>query len=177
LKNQLQQATERFVVKHTKPLIEIFTKRIKKVQQELQKFIADNAEWKTKQAILQSVPSVGEVVSTVLLAELPELGSGSADSVSALVGVVPLTCQSGVWKGKRRIMGGRGAVRCALYEAVMAAVYRCKADNVFRQLFKRLTEELRKPFKMAMVAVMHKMVRVVHALLKKREMWNSQTNG
>jgi hypothetical protein len=57
---------------------------------------------------------------------------------------------------------------------VMAAVYRCKEDNVWRKLFKRLTEEWRKPFKMAMVAVIHKMVRVVHALIKKGEMGNSQ---
>ncbi|GHT47577.1 hypothetical protein FACS189454_10030 [Planctomycetales bacterium] len=75
-----------------------------------------NAEWKAKQEILKSVPGVGEVVSTVLLAELPELGNGSADSVSTLVGVVPMTCQSGVWKGKSRIIGGRGTVRCALYD-------------------------------------------------------------
>jgi hypothetical protein len=52
-----------------------------------------------------------------------------------------------------------------------------KEDNVFRKLFKRLAEELRKPFKMAMVAVIHKMVRVVHALIKKGEMWNSQTTA
>jgi hypothetical protein len=58
----------------------------------------------------------------------------------------------------------------------MTAVYRCKADNVFRQLFKRLTQEGKKPFKAAMVAVIYKMVRVVHALIKKRERWNSQTN-
>ncbi|GHT46648.1 hypothetical protein FACS189454_08110 [Planctomycetales bacterium] len=55
-----------------------------------------------------------------------------------------------------------------------SAVYHCKNDNVFRQLFKRLTEELKKPFKMAMVAVMHKMLRVVHALIKKAEKWNDQ---
>jgi hypothetical protein len=61
--------------------------------------------------------------------------------------------------------------------AVMAAMYCCKADNVFRKLFKRLTEELRRPFKMAMVAVIHKMVRVVHALIKKGEMWNPQTTA
>jgi hypothetical protein len=60
---------------------------------------------------------------------------------------------------------------------VTAAVYRCKEDNVCRKLFKRLTEEWRKPFKMAMAAVIHKMVRVVHALLKKREMWNPQTTA
>jgi transposase len=174
LKNQLKQATEQFVIKQTKSLIEHFDKRIKKVRDELQKFIADNAPWKAKQEILKSVPGIGEVVSTVLLADLPELGNGSADSVSALVGVVPITCQSGLWKGKSRIMGGRGTVRCALYEAVMSAVYHCKDDNVFKQLFKRLTEELKKPFKMAMVAVMHKMGRILHALLKKGEKWNSQ---
>ncbi|GHT46633.1 hypothetical protein FACS189454_08080 [Planctomycetales bacterium] len=127
-----------------------------------------------KQEILKSVPGIGEVVSTVLLAELPKLGNGSAESISALVGVVPMTCQSCVWKGKSRIVGGRGTIRCALYEAVMSAVYHCKNDNVFRQLFKRLTEELKKPFKMAMVAVMHKMLRIVHALIKKGEKWKAQ---
>jgi transposase len=174
LKNQLKQTKEPFVIKQTKSMIEHFDKQIKKARQELQKFIADNAEWKAKQEILKSVPGIGEVVSTVLLAELPELGSGSADRVSALVGVVPMTCQSGVWKGKSRIVGGRGTVRCALYEAVMSAVYHCKTDNVFKRLFKRLTEVLKKPFKMAMVAVMHKMVQIVHALLKKEEKWNQQ---
>ncbi|GHT10726.1 hypothetical protein FACS1894170_03330 [Planctomycetales bacterium] len=74
-------------------------------------------------------------------------------------------------------MGGRATIRSALYEAVMSAVYRCKNDNVFRQLFKHLTQELKKPFKMAMIAAMHKMVRGAHALIKKREMWNAQTTA
>ncbi|GHT41424.1 hypothetical protein FACS189443_3180 [Planctomycetales bacterium] len=69
---------------------------------------------------------------------------------------------------------GRGTGRCALYEAVMSAVYHCKNDNVFRQLFKRLAEELKKPFKTAMVAVMHKMLRIVRALIKKGGKWNPQ---
>ncbi|GHT10292.1 hypothetical protein FACS1894170_02150 [Planctomycetales bacterium] len=177
LKNQLKQATERFVITQTKSLIEHFDKRIKKVRGELQKIIADNSEWKTKQEILQPVPGIGEVVSTVLLAELPELGSGSAESISTLVGVVPMTCKSGKWTGQSHIMGGRATIRSALYEAVMSAVYRCKNDNVFRQLFKHLTQGLKKPFKMAMIAVMHKMVRIAHALIKKREMWNAQTTA
>ncbi|GHT46653.1 hypothetical protein FACS189454_08120 [Planctomycetales bacterium] len=61
LKNQLKQTTEPFVIKETKSLIEHFDKRIKKVRQELQKFIADNADWKGKQEILKSVPGIGEV--------------------------------------------------------------------------------------------------------------------
>jgi transposase len=171
LKNQIKQVTEQFVIKKITSEIKFLNKQIKDVQQELRKYISKNSEWNAKQEILESVPGIGEVVSTVLLAELPELGNGSAESISALVGVVPMACQSGIWKGKSRIVGGRGTVRAVLYEAVMTAVYRCKEDNVFRQLFKRLTDGLKKPFKMAMVAVMHKMVRVIHALIKNRQKW------
>jgi transposase len=174
LKNQIKQSIDQFVIKKTKAMIKYLDHQIDDVRKELQKFITDNDELKAKQKILESVPGIGTIVSTVLLAELPELGTGSAESICALAGVVPITCQSGVWKGKSRIVGGRGTIRCALYEAVMAAVHRCKDDNVFKQLFHKLTGELKKPFKVAMIAVMHKMLRVVHALIKNEKIWENK---
>ncbi|MDR0869325.1 MAG: transposase [Planctomycetaceae bacterium] len=117
---------------------------------------------------------IGKETARTLLIECPELGKGDADSISCLVGVAPLNWDSGKMNGKRHIFGGRRSVCCELYEAVMTAVHRCKEDNVFRQLFKRLTVELKKPYKSAMVAVIHKMVRVVHALLKNGTKWENK---
>ena len=84
--------------------------------------IAVNEHWKQKVELLISVPGVGQVVATTLIASLPELGTLSHKSISYLVGVAPLNKDSGKFQGKRRIWGGRASVRRVLYMATLVAV-------------------------------------------------------
>jgi hypothetical protein len=70
-----------------------------------------------------------------LIVELPDLGSGDPAKLCSLAGIVPFNCDSGLFRGKRRIYGGRGTIRTVLYMAALSAVKCVKEDNVFRQLY------------------------------------------
>jgi len=86
--------------------------------------IRGSPAWRDKEDLLRSAPGVGPVVSRTLVAELPELGSLDRRQIAALAGLAPWTRQSGKWKGKRLIGGGRTSVRTALFMATFVAVAR-----------------------------------------------------
>ena len=113
-------------------------------------------------AILQSVPGIGSVLSAVILAELPELGSLGRREVAALVGVAPIDNDSGKRRGPRSIYGGRPAIRNTLYMAALVAGQHNKPLAEFRA---RLIKAGKKP-KVAIVAVMRKLIVLANALLR-----------
>ncbi len=95
---------------------------IKEIKSQLKSAIAINEDWKQKLDLLTSVPGIGEVVTVTLISFLPELGKISHNSISYLVGVAPLNKDSGKFRGKRRIWGGRAKIRCVLYMAALVAI-------------------------------------------------------
>jgi transposase len=123
--------------------------------------------WRDRDQLLQSVPGVGPRTSSVLLASLPELGTGSARSLAALVGIAPLNADSGQHRGRRRTWGGRADVRAALY---MAALVATRCNPVFRAFYQRLLTA-GKTKKVALIATMHKLLTVLHALIKQNKPW------
>jgi transposase len=123
--------------------------------------------WRDRDQLLQSVPGVGPRTSSVLLASLPELGTGSARSLAALVGIAPLNADSGQHRGRRRTWGGRADVRAALY---MAALVATRCNPVFRAFYQRLLTA-GKTKKVALIATMHKLLTVLHALIKQHKPW------
>jgi transposase len=112
--------------------------------------------------ILTSVSGVGDVTAMTLMSELPELGKLNAPQISALVGVAPHNYDSGNMRGQRHIQGGRKPVRNALYMAALTAI---RKDSTLKELYKRLKEK-GKPSKVAIVAVMHKLIIWLNAKLK-----------
>ncbi len=117
--------------------------------------------------LLQSVPGIGPVLATTLIAELPELGKLNRKQIAALVGVAPLNCESGILRGRRIIWGGRARVRAALWMGTLVAVQRNPAIRAFYQ---RLVAV--RPKKVALTAAMHKLLLVLNALLRQRVPWH-----
>ncbi len=138
---------------------------------ELRTMIAASAAWQEQRALLESVPGVGPVLATTLLAAVPELGTLSHKQVAALVGVAPLNRDSGTKRGRREIWGGRRTVRGALYMATLAAT-RC--NPVIRAHFMQLRER-GKAFKVAMVACMHKLLTILNAMVREGRAWQPGT--
>jgi len=95
--------------------------KLAKLDEEIDHFVQSSSIWKEKDAILRSTPGVGRVTSSTLLGRLPELGTLNRQEIAALVGVAPLNRDSGKKRGKRRIFGGRAAVRRVLCMAALVA--------------------------------------------------------
>ncbi len=135
----------------------------------LGKTIRESPVWREKDDLLRSVPGIGPVVSTTLLADLPQLGTLTRQQISNLVGVAPLNRDSGTFRGKRAIWGGRSRVRATLY---MAALVATRYNPVIRAFYQRLCGA-GKPKKVALTACMHKLLIILNSLLKHNRAWDS----
>ncbi len=134
---------------------------------DLDRAIRDSPVWREKDELLRSVPGVGPRVSATLLADLPELGTVDNKKVAALVGVAPLNRDSGVFRGKRRVWGGRATVRQMLY---MAAVTAARCNPVFKEFYGRLVAA-GKSKKVALTACMRKLLVVLNSMLRHGTHW------
>jgi len=143
---------------------------LKDLDREIHDFIRRTPLWHHKAAILQEVIGIGPVVSSELIGHLPELGVISHKKVTALVGLAPMNRDSGQYRGKRMIQGGRPAVRRALY---MAALVASRHNPVIRDFYQRL-RLAGKPAKVALTACMRKLLVILNAMLKNRTHWNQQ---
>jgi transposase len=137
------------------------------MDKNLNNSVKNSPLWCEKDEIIRSVPGVGPVLSTTLLAELPELGTLNRKKIAALVGVAPFNCDSGTFRGTRRTWGGRAPVRTVLYMATIAAI-RC--NSVIKAFHKRLKEAAKKP-KVAIVACMRKLLTILNSMVRNRTAW------
>jgi transposase len=144
--------------------------QLRELDKQIEQIVRASPLWRTKDDLLQSMPGIGPVTAHILLAELPELGQISARTISALVGVAPLNNDSGSYRGTQSIWGGRAAVRSALFNAARTAI---RHNPVIKAFFEHLRAK-GKPFKIAMVAVMHKMVIMLNAMLASQTPWRAQ---
>jgi len=148
--------------------IDWLEQELDEINRDLQTYLDDDPNWREQEALLRSVPGVGPVLCTTLLAELPELGHLDRKKIAALVGVAPYNCDSGAMRGKRRVWGGRGSVRHALYMATLAAR---RFNSIIRTFFDRLMAS-GKEFKVAMTACMRKLLTILNAMLTHHTWWN-----
>lgn len=125
--------------------------------------------WREQDELLQSVPGVGPVLSRTLLADLPELGRLSRRAIAKLVGVAPLSRDSGPMRGRRFVQGGRATVRAVLY---MAALVATKRNAVIRAFYLRLIA-VGKPKKLALVACMRKLLTILNVMVRTAQPWSA----
>lgn len=140
---------------------------LEETDRNLRQFINNSPLWSEKDTILQSAPGIGPVISTILIAELPELGTLTAKQIAALVGVAPISRDSGAFRGKRMIWGGRASVRSALYMAVLVGI---RSNPVIKAFYTRLITG-GKASKVAMTACMHKLLLILNAMMKHQSSW------
>jgi transposase len=141
--------------------------RLDKIETDIGKMIQSSPIWRCKDDILQSVPGIGPVTSATLICDLPELGILSPKKIAMLAGLAPLNCDSGKFKGRRRIWGERAAVRSGLYMATMAAI-RC--NPAIKGFYQRLIAA-GKCHKVAATACMRKLLIITNAMLRDQTLW------
>jgi transposase len=170
-KNRLHQANQT-VKERIQSHITWLKQELDDINKALKQTVQDNPEWKEKDEIIQSVPGVGPNLSFTLLADFPELGSLNRKQTAALVGVAPFNRDSGTLRGKRSIWGGRDIVRTATYMSTFVAI---RFNPLLKSFFERLIAG-GKPFKVAIVACMRKLLCILNAMLKDRTTWNHNSN-
>ena len=172
-KNRLQAlfgpAKKSLAEKSIRDTLSHLIKQLSQLDKDLRKRIERSPIWKEKDDLLKSVPGVGKVTSLTLAIDLPELGSLDRKQIAALAGLAPLNRDSGTHRGRRRIWGGRASVRTVLY---MACVSSLRCNPVIQRLYHRLTRQLRKPVKVALVACMRKLLTILNAMVRDRRPWS-----
>jgi transposase len=136
---------------------------------EIDETVRGSPLWCEKEDLLASVPGVGPITVRTMLAELPELGSLDRRKIAALVGLAPFTRQSGKWRGKSFIGGGRASVRAVLFMAAMTAV---RHNPVLRAFHQRL-RTAGKPKMVALIAVARKLLTILNAILRDKTKWQT----
>jgi transposase len=137
---------------------------------DLAEAIRQSPLWQEQAALLRSMPGIGPVMSTTLLANLPELGTLTNKQIAALAGVAPLNRDSGTWRGQRMVWGGRAPIRATLY---MAALVAARYNPVIRAFYRRLCAN-GKAKKVALIACMRKLLVILNAMVKHRTPWREQ---
>lgn len=156
------------VQKGIKKHIRWLERQLAEVDSELDRLLRSSPVWKAKSDLLRDVPGVGPNLARTLIAELPELGSLSHKQIASLVGVAPIARDSGVFRGKRMVWGGRAPVRCALYLSIWSA---SKWNPVIRVFYRRLRDR-GKPPKVAQVACMRKLLTILNAMVRDGRRWD-----
>ena len=158
--------------KSTRAMIARVIRMLEQQREDLDRRIAalieSDDDWRNKRELLASVPGVGATTASQLIAALPELGKLNRRQIAALVGVAPVNRDSGQFRGRRTIFGGRATARAALYMAAFTAV-RCNP------VIRRFAERLRaagKPFKVIVVAAMRKLLTILNLMIRENQSWN-----
>lgn len=167
--NRLKQLQTKRVLGNVECVMAFLEKQITALDHDLDQFIEQLPEWREISALLQSVPGVGPQTARMLIAELPELGHGSRQQISTLVGVAPINDDSGTKNGPRFIMGGRARVRSALY---MAALVGKRCNPVLKAYYNQLVARGKRK-KMALVACMRKLLTILHAMIRNKQPWRA----
>lgn len=144
--------------------------QIAAIDQEMMRLRAKDSAFGRRFEILQSIPGIGAVSTFALLIGMPELGTLDAKQVASLGGVAPVTRQSGTWQGKSFIQGGRAGLRQALYMPVLVAI---RYNHDMKTKYEALINA-GKPAKVAIVAIMRKLLILANALLRADRMWTPQ---
>lgn len=166
-KNRLQttpEAIQSDIVRH----IDWMQTEIESLEARINQAIADNPTWRETARRIETVPGVGAITASTLVADLPELGHLNRQKIAALVGVAPFNHDSGKRQGKRRIFGGRTSVRSVLYMATLSAI---RHNPVIKSFYQRLLAK-GKVKKVALTACMRKLLVILNTMVKSGQDWD-----
>ena len=165
--NQAEHACQTIVKRLAKRRIDRLKAEILLLDKALVQAVEADDQLAHKNALLRSVPGVGPVYAHTLLGLMPELGTLTNRQAGSLLGVAPFDCESGAYKGQRRIFGGREAVRDVAYMAALAA---SKYNPVLKAFQQRLRDAGKRP-KVIIVAIMRKLITILNAILRDNQPW------
>ena len=148
-------------------LIGALEKELAELDREIDDTVRGSPAWREKEDLLTSVPGIGPKTAYTLIAELPELGTLDRKTVASLAGLAPYTRQSGRWKGKSMIGGGRKTVRTAVFIAAMVA---CRYNKTLKAFYDRLLRAGKAKVP-AIVAVARKLLTILNAILRDKKPW------
>ena len=166
-KNRLQILPKNLVMT-IKPILTAFKNQIDKIEKKIVNVIESCPDYQAKNAILQSMTGIGKIAAAII-SNLPELGYIISKQAAALVGVAPMSRESGRYKGQRKIQGGRAQVRTVLYIAMMSAM---QSNPVFKVTYQHLLAA-GKPKKVAIIACIRKMIVILNSMLRDGVMWEA----
>lgn len=168
-----RQREKRMTRRHLKAgmvrLIKTLEKELSSLDDDIDDAVRSSPAWREREDLLASVPAVGPVIARTLIADLPELGTLSRRQIAALVGLAPFTRQSGQWRGRSFIGGGRTTVRTALF---MGAVVAMRFNPVLSAFFRRLVNA-GKPKMVALIAVARKLLTILNAMVRDNRRWQN----
>lgn len=136
---------------------------------EIDAQVRNSPLWRTRENLLASVPGIGKTIARTLISSLPELGRLDNKEIAALAGLAPFTRQSGKWRGKSFISGGRAEVRCALF---MGALVASRHNPVLKAFRDRLVAK-GKPKIVAIIAVARKLLTILNAIIRDQKPWQT----
>ena len=152
-------------------LLAALEKELASLDRDLDEAVRGSPAWREKEDLLASVPGIGKTIARTLIAELPELGSLDRRQLAALVGLAPWTRQSGQWRGKSFIGGGRADVRAVLFIGAMVAA----RHNPVLKAFRDRLVAAGKPKLVALVATARKLVTILNAVIRDQQPWREQS--
>jgi transposase len=164
---RLKRAAERELKKSITRLIAALRRELDSLDESLDALIRKSPLWRIKEDLLVSVPGIGKRIARTLIADLPELGRLGGKEIASLAGLAPFTRQSGTWRGKSFIGGGRTHVRAALFMGALVAARRNPVLKAFRD---RLVMA-GKPKMVAIIAVARKLLTILNAIIRDQKPW------
>lgn len=168
-RQRLKRAGAKRLIKSIERLLAALQKELTDLEGAIDDAIKSSPLWQAKEELLSSIPGVGPATARTLIAELPELGRLDRRQIAALVGVAPWTRQSGQWRGKAMIGGGRPTVRVALY---MASLVASRFNPILSKIYQRLIDA-GKAKKVALIAVARKLAIICNAIIRDQQPWRA----
>jgi len=162
-----KRLTETRIQKSIVRLLAALQKELSELDTEIDGAVRNSPAWRDKEDLLASVPGVGKIIARTLIAELPEIGTLDRHRIAALAGLAPWTRQSGQWKGRSFIGGGRSRVRAALFMGAMVAA---RHNPVLKAFHDKLLAA-GKPKLVALIATARKLLTILNAIIRDATSW------
>lgn len=151
-------------------LLDALQRELSELDHEIEDDVRGSPAWRENEDLLASVPGIGPTIARTLIAEMPELGRLDRREIAALAGLAPWTRQSGQWKGRSFIGGGRASVRAALYMGAVTA----SRHNPTLKAFRDKLIAAGKPKLVALIAVARKLLTILNAIIREKTPWHPQ---
>lgn len=166
--NRQQVAQNAIIRRQLKARLGQIAKQIDEIEKAMAAIVAADETLARRREILASIPGIGPVTAMAIIVEMPELGELDGKQAASLAGLAPITRESGGWKGRSRIQGGRASLRCGLY---MPALVALRINPDLRRKYQAL-KEAGKPSKVAIAAIMRKLIVLANALIRDNRNWS-----